>query len=379
MSGAIHAFTMPKWGLTMERGTLVAWHKQVGDAIAEGDEVCDVETEKIASGVESPVSGILRRQVVGVGVELPIGALLGVIADEGASEQDIDAAVEAALSMQQQAQEEAAPAAVVPELLQVAGRRVRHLHQDGQGVPVVLVHGFGGNLENWLLNQGELVAAGRPVAALDLPGHGQSRKDVGDGSLKELADAVQAYMDQIGAEAVHLIGHSLGAAVSAAVCRQAPDRVRSLVLLAPAGAGSPVNRAYIDGFVAASGPRDLKPVLRQLFANDGLVTRQLVDDTVKFKRLEGVKEALTSIAASALATSDALPGLADLAGTLPILVVWGAEDKVIAVPKSADLAGIEHHVLAGAGHMVQVEAASEVNRLIAAFLESCDTKTAAGH
>ena len=56
------------------------------------------------------------------------------------------------------------------------GRRIRYLALgEGEGVPIVLIHGFGGDLNNWQFNQ-EALAAGRPTYAIDLPGHGGSRE-----------------------------------------------------------------------------------------------------------------------------------------------------------------------------------------------------------
>ena len=371
MSGEIHAFTMPKWGLTMERGTLTAWHKQVGDLVKSGEEVCDVETEKIANGVEAPVGGVLRRQVATVGDQLPIGALLGVIADPSVPDADIDAAVEKFQAEYVPPEPEHDGQADRPELMQVAGHRVRHLMHRGDGDAVVLVHGFGGNLENWLLNHGALCEGGRTVAALDLPGHGESAKDVKSGSLDDLSSALLAYMDAVGIEQAHLVGHSMGAAVCLAVARRSPGRVESLTLLAPAGVGQPVDQDFIRGFANAASRKELKPVLQKLFADPDLVTRQLVDDTLKYKRLEGVQEALQSLAEGAIAESVGLETLAELAGRLPVSVIWGTQDAVIAAPdpQAYGGAGIELHLLPDAGHMAMVEAAEQVNRLIRARID----------
>ncbi len=363
--------TMPKWGLTMERGTLIAWNKAVGDRIDAAEEICDVETEKIAGGVESPAPGILRRQVANIGDNLPIGALLGVIADECVSDAEIDAAIEAfQATAAEDVEAEAGVEEVRPESIEVAGRRIRHLVQKGEGVPVVLVHGFGGNLENWMLNQAALAAAGRTVAALDLPGHGESGKDIETGSLDELAAMVLAYMDVMDFEQAHLVGHSMGAAVCVTVCRQAPERVQSLALVAPAGLGQPVDREYIQGFIGAANRKQLKPVLRKLFADEGLVTRQLVDDTLKYKRLEGVTAALEKIAGVSLGTTSSVDALNGLAARLPVLLIWGSADQVIPALEAQALSqtDTEYHRLADRGHMVQVEAADEVNRLIGTLL-----------
>ena len=77
----------------------------------------------------------------------------------------------------------------------------------------MLIHGFGGDSDNWLFNIEE-VAKGRPVYALDLPGHGKSTKSLTDGGLGELSTAVVDLLDEIGAAKAHLVGHSLGAAVA---------------------------------------------------------------------------------------------------------------------------------------------------------------------
>ncbi len=75
MSDRIEAITMPKWGLAMDKGTVVAWHVGEGAAIEAGDEVVDIETTKITGVYESPQAGTLRR-IAAEGTTLPVGALM---------------------------------------------------------------------------------------------------------------------------------------------------------------------------------------------------------------------------------------------------------------------------------------------------------------
>jgi pyruvate dehydrogenase E2 component (dihydrolipoamide acetyltransferase) len=178
-------------------------------------------------------------------------------------------------------------------------------------------------------------------------------------------------MDAVGVPSAHLAGHSLGGAVSLAVARRAPQRVRSLTLIASAGLGEEINGAYIDGFVAAADRRTLKPVLSQLFSDAGLVTRQLVDDMLKYKRLEGVDAALRTLAGRLFRDGRQANVLRQtaVASGRPVLVIWGGNDQVIPVAHAHGVAGQARvEVLAGRGHMVQMEAAGEVNRLVGRFL-----------
>jgi pyruvate dehydrogenase E2 component (dihydrolipoamide acetyltransferase) len=87
---AIHALTVPKLGLTMKEGAVTAWHIKLGGAVKAGEPVADIETSKTTAGYDSPVSGVLRRQVAGLGEMLPVGALIGIVVEGQASEAEID-------------------------------------------------------------------------------------------------------------------------------------------------------------------------------------------------------------------------------------------------------------------------------------------------
>lgn len=87
---SLHALTVPKWGMSMEEGEVQAWRVAVGDVLAPGDEIVDIETSKIVNTAESTVAGKLVRIVGQPGQTLQVGMLLGVVASDDASEQDID-------------------------------------------------------------------------------------------------------------------------------------------------------------------------------------------------------------------------------------------------------------------------------------------------
>lgn len=77
-------YQLPKWGLTMEEGTIVEHRVRCGTAVNEGDVLASVETEKIEIDFTSPASGILAAWLVARGETVPVGADLVVIADDEA-------------------------------------------------------------------------------------------------------------------------------------------------------------------------------------------------------------------------------------------------------------------------------------------------------
>jgi len=83
---------LPRLGQGMDEGKILRWLKQEGDAVAKGDEIYEVETEKVNIEVESPAAGTLLKIVVGEGQEVPIGTVLAYVGKKGEEVSDSSSA-----------------------------------------------------------------------------------------------------------------------------------------------------------------------------------------------------------------------------------------------------------------------------------------------
>lgn len=366
--GRLEKLTMPKWGLSMTHGTVIDWLVDEGAAIDVGTEVVEIETEKINGAVESPVAGLLRRQAVKAGDHVPVSGLLAVVGDADVPDDRIDDFV--AKHAADVAAEQAADEQAGPETVEVGGRTLRYFRRGDAGPPLVLIHGFGGDLNNWLFNH-QALAQNHTVYALDMPGHGGSSKDVGDGSVGALTEAAGGFMDAVGLERAHLVGHSLGGAVSLALALIRPACALSITLIASAGLGPQIDHEYVDGFIRAGRRKQLKPVLEKLFADPGLLTRQMVEDALSFKRLDGVQRALETIAQQFIRSGAQAISYREHLGRIaaPIMVLWGAGDRIIPATHAEGLpASVQVKILDGCGHLAPMESAGEVNHAIDRFV-----------
>jgi pyruvate dehydrogenase E2 component (dihydrolipoamide acetyltransferase) len=214
--------TMPKWGLSMQLGKVTVWAVEEGDEVKAGDDLADIETEKINGTLEASDAGTVRRIVARVGEDVPVSGTIALLAPADVTDEALDAAVAAARAVIDAGVPDDAGG---PELqtADVGGRKISFAGAGQDGDVVLLVHGFGGDRNSWLFLQEPLAARYR-VYALDLPGHGTSSKDVGDGTLGALAGAVTGVLDALGAGRAHLVGHSMGGAVALAAAARDPSR-----------------------------------------------------------------------------------------------------------------------------------------------------------
>ena len=181
--------------------------------------------------------------------------------------------------------------------------------------------------------------------------------------MARVADALAAQR----LDRVHLAGHSLGAAVAAAIAAGSSVDVRSLTLIAPAGLGPRINGDFIQGFLAAETEKALKSWLIQLFHDETRLPQAMIRATLSARAGTAVAVGQRQAAAHLFEGSTQLfsirSALARYEG--PCRVIVGTEDRIIPASQAQGLPGhVALHRLAGIGHLPQIEANSLVARLV---------------
>lgn len=114
------------------------------------------------------------------------------------------------------------------------GRTIAYVDEGSSDEVIIFVHGLGSYLPAWKKNIEGLKNDFRTIA-LDLPGYGKSSKELHPGTPEFYADVIVQFMDKLGIEKANISGHSMGGQAAITMALKYPDRVKNLILVAPAG------------------------------------------------------------------------------------------------------------------------------------------------
>lgn len=255
-----------------------------------------------------------------------------------------------------------------------------------EGPTILLIHGIGGSIEDWMLNTNALAKHHR-VYAIDMVGSGRSDKPSAPYSFSYLAQFINDFMEVQNIERASLIGLSLGGGVSLQFTIQFPNKVEKLVLLNSAGLGKEVTLLLrlptlpiIGELLTRPSRKGTAKLLKECVYDPALITDDLVELGYSLAALPGAQKSFLSTVRT-LGTirgmrKDILSSIADNLTTItaPTLIFWGQQDRILPVAYAhvakKKIPNTRLHIFDPCGHLPQLERPEEFNAMVLEFLSS---------
>ncbi|MBI1885092.1 MAG: alpha/beta fold hydrolase [Chloroflexi bacterium] len=250
--------------------------------------------------------------------------------------------------------------------------------EKGAGTPVVFAHGLTFDHHMWD-PQVEALSKRYRCLALDFLGHGASAGARSEYTLEGEAENLYTLMRQLGVEAAHVVGLSMGGMVGMRLALAHPQAVRSLVLLDTSAEPEVPDRAPLyEGMAQASrdqGPEAVVDSVLSFMFSQGFIQGQLeVVAGYKKRFLDVDREGIYWATLAITRRTDILDQVSRI--RVPTLVIVGEEDIAVTPDKAEHIqeriAGSRLVRIPGSGHMTPIEQPERITELLSAFLASAE-------
>ena len=248
------------------------------------------------------------------------------------------------------------------------------------GDTIVMVHGFGANKDNWTRLADQLTDDFN-VYAIDLPGHGDSSKPLDLGyTLDEQTEHLAGILTALGIDRFHMMGNSMGGAITALFAARYPERIKTAVLFDPAGIFEHESELVDlvregDNPLIPSKPGDLKRLMDFALEEEPFIPWPILgvleDKAISNQDINRVIFAAIRDSGFESAFRQQITRIQD-----PVLVVWGKQDRIIDYRNGAlfveAIPDARLELLDGIGHAPMLEAPERSAQLFRIFLATSD-------
>ncbi|MBA8820280.1 acetoin dehydrogenase dihydrolipoyllysine-residue acetyltransferase subunit [Ochrobactrum sp. P6BS-III] len=405
----------PKVSLETNSGTISRWHVKDGDLVRQGQLLFEIDNDKTVVEVDAPHDGTLKILRASTSDEIDVGQSVAslFLEDETissipaipASEPTAGLSPESKMNSANPASDirshttQTGRAIATPLAKRLAGNAGIDLSQingsgpsgriqkkdiiaaietqqtvgnrshessdtalnavwlrKGEGTPIVLLHGFASDHNNW---RGLFAGTQwqQPLLAIDLPSHGASSLDLVE-NLDAIAERVEATIRQLNLSQTIVVGHSFGAAVSTRLAVRGNIDIRALGLFSPAGLGPEINSGFVENFIKAKSKESVTPWLHELVHAKDVISDAFIYAVVHQRQNQSLSDAMGAFAKQFFADGTQTISIAnDLASLeIPVRVVFGKQDRILPFKHSRNLPdNVALHAFDACGHMPHLE------------------------
>jgi pimeloyl-ACP methyl ester carboxylesterase len=257
----------------------------------------------------------------------------------------------------------------LPELrsTKVFGQTIKY-YDVGLGPPLLLIHGIGGDADEWAFCF-ESFSQSHRVIAIDLLGFGRSDKPLIEYTIAGFVEVMEEFLRSLKIERAAVLGESLGGWIASAFALKCPHTVDKLILVDAAGVWGDISGLPID--VRVSTRAHLRDVFRLLFHDKRLATDLLIDMAYELHLERGDGYTIDSVLRSQQHGRERLDEIiAQL--SVPTLIVWGEQDEMIPLSVGRNLHRLiptsKLEVIPQCGHLPALEKPAEFARRVLEFL-----------